>query len=1017
MKTRTLFAAVGALLFVASVASAQPRPMPARDHHVLYGGSSTTSKAAVDTIDLMGPSGSGSLYLGDFESGWNGWTSADMTAPLPNHWQVSDYNQSVNGNLAAWCGVLDFDACVAPDTVGGYGNDWVDPLELRLTVADPLAAATVRITATLQYDTEPGEDYVYLMAAIEGSYWDTELQRWHYRGTASVDETFTYLPGELVAGAEVVVKFLVRSDGGWSDEDCNWATAGACQLDDVTVTVSQNGQADLVSFTDFQDGTFGDWNNPDAKGVGDFAQLWTGLEDNDPCASNYSTQVAFIDDGVVEPGTGGSECINWCYGPMGYIVSTDGGLMTATSRIWNTVFSPVMTWPVGGGDGVELSFDVYRHEDLDADAPGIFYIWSVRSADTDNSAGNGVQNIETEDFRSHNYALWGPGEYVRETHEVTDLMSAGRDQLQLQVGVYQLGWAYGWSGNDGYPAPYFDNIAVKVYPLDGPVMTAKAEDLAQDNFPETDTLDYDNPGTMHVRFDAARNISTATGLHNDPGDSLVVLVRAMRTGAVLIGPPQMHYAIDTNPMFDAFRTVPAVGAVVGVPAVGGDGSTPADLWAFDLPDTGALFPGDALHYYFRAGDTVSGDEKYVTLPADLTDFGVFGSTSVYDLQFMVHALPTIRDAGAGNYWTPPILVWDDSGDAKEARWLIESLTDLGFHYRGQSDKAVSTDNNFDFYRTAVADMGLGNGLGGRTSGTALVTYDDMIYRAGRNGVHTLSQGDYERDQGNDIGALLVWLAGGNKDMYLSGDGVISDLATNQGVLGATFLSSVVGVDVVTDDVRALINNQAFPVVRVIPGHQVFVGGDEWAVYGGCPRIRTFDGVRALNGTDKVAEFTDPNGIPGAYIYAAAAENTYNSTNRIVSMPYDVAQIVGGTPVIPFSKSTAVLGDVLVHFGYGKIGAAGETPAVPVFDMTSYPNPFNPATRLDYTIGAAGHLSLKIYNIRGQLVRTLIDRTVVTSGHVMWDGTNNAGAQVSSGVYFSEARLGDQVKVHKLALVK
>ena len=124
------------------------------------------------------------------------------------------------------------------------------------------------------------------------------------------------------------------------------------------------------------------------NGVGDFARIYRGLEDNDPCNTNYTAQVAFIDDGVVVPGTGGSQCINWCYGPGGYIVTTTGGLAGDTEHIHNAIESPVMQWPsharndCGGPipDGIILEFGVYRHEDLTADSPGIFYTWGVRSA-------------------------------------------------------------------------------------------------------------------------------------------------------------------------------------------------------------------------------------------------------------------------------------------------------------------------------------------------------------------------------------------------------------------------------------------------------------------------------------------------------------------------------------------------------------------------------------------------------------------------------------------------------------
>ena len=89
----------------------------------------------------------------------------------------------------------------------------------------------------------------------------------------------------------------------------------------------------------------------------------------------------------------------------------------------------------------------------------------------------------------------------------------------------------------------------------------------------------------------------------------------------------------------------------------------------------------------------------------------------------------------------------------------------------------------------------------------------------------------------------------------------------------------------------------------------------------------------------------------------------------------------------------------------------------VFAVAPSPNPFNPATKLSYTVRHPGRLVMKVYDIRGRLVRTLIDRQVAEDGFVMWDGTDGAGGQVASGVYFVEARMGTEVKINKVALVK
>ena len=102
--------------------------------------------------------------------------------------------------------------------------------------------------------------------------------------------------------------------------------------------------------------------------------------------TNLSAQVAFIDDGQVVPGTGGTQCITWCYGPGGYIVNNTGGLVGPSAHIDNLLISPALAWPAGN-DGAVLTFDVYHHDDLIAGvSPGVFYTWRVRSVATGNPA-------------------------------------------------------------------------------------------------------------------------------------------------------------------------------------------------------------------------------------------------------------------------------------------------------------------------------------------------------------------------------------------------------------------------------------------------------------------------------------------------------------------------------------------------------------------------------------------------------------------------------------------------------
>jgi len=127
-----------------SSAFSAERPRLSLGDNMIYGGHTSRAKSISDTIQLMGPAGSGAPFLGDFEAGWNGWVSNDVTQPTITHWQVSDYNQLVMGNLAAWCGDLNIASCNdSLDAVGGYGNNWHDLLAYRVSVQNPSVSAEV----------------------------------------------------------------------------------------------------------------------------------------------------------------------------------------------------------------------------------------------------------------------------------------------------------------------------------------------------------------------------------------------------------------------------------------------------------------------------------------------------------------------------------------------------------------------------------------------------------------------------------------------------------------------------------------------------------------------------------------------------------------------------------------------------------------------------------------------------------------------------------------------------------
>jgi plastocyanin len=87
-------------------------------------------------------------------------------------------------------------------------------------------------------------------------------------------------------------------------------------------------------------------------------------------------------------------------------------------------------------------------------------------------------------------------------------------------------------------------------------------------------------------------------------------------------------------------------------------------------------------------------------------------------------------------------------------------------------------------------------------------------------------------------------------------------------------------------------------------------------------------------------------------------------------------------------------------------------------LGNYPNPFNPSTTIRYTLAEEAYVTLKIYNTLGQEVATLANE-LQTAGDksAVWNGTNQEGARVSSGIYIYRIQAGDFVRTQRMILMK
>ena len=154
-----------------------------------------------------------------------------------------------------------------------------------------------------------------------------------------------------------------------------------------------------------------------------------------------------------------------------------------------------------------------------------------------------------------------------------------------------------------------------------------------------------------------------------------------------------------------------------------------------------------------------------------------------------------------------------------------------------------------------------------------------------------------------------------------------------------------------------------------------------------------------------------NGHDWLYTLSETEEITYGANELYVKTAQRIdtyaLSSIESIEFIPYTTTVGVDGP-----GGGPISVG------PSHLFQNYPNPFSPGTQIGFDLPSAGRAEIRIYDARGRLVRTLVDeKRPAGRQSVIWDGRDEAGRELASGVYFYSLKAPRVGEYRRMILVK
>ena len=972
--------------------------------------------------------------------GWNGtphsgrnmdgWTGMDNTAQTTNYFRVMNnttlgQNCVIGGTKSLFCGATTAEVatlCFVDQGGTGYGNNW------NQQVAAPSATynGTEQISVSYSYthETEPGYDYVYVILEI----YDTGAGEWVvYDTLATYDDigsgtevldVDSYLAGGPPTPVDFRVLFHFIADGGSSDEDGYYpGICSAFAMDDYSMVV--NGSTYTQNFESASVGGLPTGWVKVIAGCGDYARVehLNNLPvplSTDPCVAAVPQLCSVADSVAVmfDPDTP----------DYPHLLCQD-----------NWLLSPIIDFSAHPGlPGRTAEWDQFLNMPFN---DHIFVYWQIRYSPGCESGG-------WSPWLSDNYVYYsteGVQCFSPVAFDVSAYLPPSAEKAQLCLATLNYcdedPWALGCTYTCNV-TPYFDNVTFGVFGSEvAPYISMRELDYFQDQFTEDGTL---NPAAT-----ADTRIPNYLSNLVPPifGDTLVCQGSAddMEVWFVFrmakIGPQQS----GTAPFFtDWFPGVTGGGwyeaRMDTSRATSTDGTstvTVPDVFmcAFHEQDPTRLaeglaegteilpnqlfVPGTRIEYYLKACYAGSADTFY--LP---------NAVPPEDPYYEFEVLPMMVSDGLGSVKWPCLLVADH-------------FAQRGNNFEWNSDRIgrhlSNNDYEFDMFGKLGPSSDLRNGLGRWAANTGQVggpgtskynwgpgatLYQMLAYT--HCFMNTGGQYGYSMYQA-DADMLASWLvtytdAEHQRFFWLSGGQVTREL-NRRTAWGKPFLNNVMCATYGGWSYSHATNDFTYCLpANGIAGGAIHCSDPElfYIRSNGCYTKFNYLGLSSSAGCGGTAEIEYDSRTPDKI--AAISNAPANAHYKTFIEAYDDCRVrtndgLGPLACGPDGYLTNWFSAVLTWGGYNASGTCGpgtvvdvkEPGAVPAVVTSlgqAFPNPMNPTATIKYTIGTPGKVQLRVFDVSGRVIRTLVDETKTAgSFSVMWDGKNDGGERVASGVFF------------------